>query len=104
MHGPAALDRATLIPYENIVMWTLHLEETCLDLTLDGTFSIDASGQRKIEWWTGSVLELRCCLSSTEATVNLGNQIKEVRPARVEAAPCVPHRARGCLPRASAHF
>jgi hypothetical protein len=33
---------------------------------------------RSIEWWTGSVLELRCCLSSTEATVRLGNKIKEV--------------------------
>jgi len=66
---------STTIPYENIVMWTLHLEETCLDLTLDGTFRPE---QREIEWWTGSVLELRCCLSSTDATVALGNKIKEV--------------------------
>jgi len=37
MYGPSC-QTTTLIPYENIVMWTLHLEETCLDLTLDGTF------------------------------------------------------------------
>mmetsp|Transcript_4170 Transcript_4170/g.5545 ORF Transcript_4170/g.5545 Transcript_4170/m.5545 type:complete len:636 (-) Transcript_4170:163-2070(-) len=79
MSGPSCPSN-TLIPYENIVMWTLHLEETCLDLTLDGTFRVDPNNpeKRMIEWWTGSVLELRCCLSSTEATVSLGNRIKEV--------------------------
>lgn len=74
MNGPGS-SVTTTIPYENIVMWTLHLEETCLDLTLDGTFKPE---NRSIQWWTGSVLELRCCLSSTDATVNLGNKIKEV--------------------------
>lgn len=38
VQGPKASGYIT-IPYENIVMWTLHLEETCLDLTLDGTFT-----------------------------------------------------------------
>jgi hypothetical protein len=38
VQGPKGLGYIT-IPYENIVMWTLHLEETCLDLTLDGTFT-----------------------------------------------------------------
>jgi len=35
-------------------------------------------GQRAIQWWTGQVLELRCCLSTADATVQLGNTIKEV--------------------------
>jgi len=38
VQGPKGSGYIT-IPYENIVMWTLHLEETCLDLTLDGTFT-----------------------------------------------------------------
>merc|ERR1712060_711104 len=63
------------IPYQNIVMWTLHQEENCLDLTLDGQFS---SQDRAIEWWTGSVLELRCCVSSGDAAVALAEALKAV--------------------------
>jgi hypothetical protein len=43
-----------------------------------GSDDPERPGQRAIQWWTGQVLELRCCLSSAEATVALGNNIKEV--------------------------
>lgn len=72
--GPTSTD-PFLIPYENMVMWTLELEDAALDITMEGTFD---PNQRKLQLLTGQVIDLRVCLPTPTASFELYKSLQEV--------------------------
>lgn len=72
--GPTSND-PFLIPYENMVMWTLDPTDAALDITMEGTFDPTA---RKLKLLTGEVIDLRVCLPTPTVAFELYKSLKEV--------------------------
>ena len=70
-----------VLPYDKILLWTINSNhdagEYFVDLTLEGDY-IDKGPQKQVEWWTGNVLEIRCCTSDTLAAEAFATSLKEV--------------------------
>ena len=70
-----------LLPYDKILLWTINSNqgsgEYFVDLTLEGDY-IDKGPMKQVEWWTGNVLEVRCCTADTAAADAFAGSLKEV--------------------------
>ena len=70
-----------VLPYDKILLWTINSNhdagEYFVDLTLEGDY-IDKGPQKQVEWWTGNVLEIRCCTADTSAAEAFATSLKEV--------------------------
>lgn len=70
-----------LLPYDKILLWTINSNqgsgEYFVDLTLEGDY-IDKGPMKQVEWWTGNVLEIRCCTADTAAAEAFAISLKEV--------------------------
>ena len=70
-----------LLPYDKILLWTINSNqgsgEYFVDLTLEGDY-IDKGPMKQVEWWTGNVLEIRCCTADTAAAEAFATSLKEV--------------------------
>ena len=70
-----------LLPYDKILLWTINSNqgsgEYFVDLTLEGDY-IDKGPRKQVEWWTGNVLEIRCCTADTAAAEAFAGSLKKV--------------------------
>ena len=72
---------ALQISYDKIIFWTIatnvHTQEFFVDLTMEGDYSADGSIP-SIDWWTGNVLEMRCCCANVQDAENLAKSLRHV--------------------------
>ena len=79
--GPRDDDEPVVIPYDKMLFWTVttnfgpNMSDHFVDMTMDATYD---PTMRTISWWTGHVLELRCCLADEETANGFSASLKAV--------------------------
>ena len=77
--GPQGL--ALRIPYDKIIFWTINSNddtgEYFVDLTMEGDYQ-DTGVQKTVQWWTGNVLEVRCCTADAQSSEAFAGSIRQV--------------------------
>ena len=74
-------DIALKISYDKVIFWTIstnvQTQEFFVDLTMEGDFS-STKGIPTVRWWTGNVLEMRCCCANSNDAENFAKSLRSV--------------------------
>ena len=74
-------DIALQISYDKVIFWTIstnvQTQEFFVDLTMEGDFS-SVDGIPTVRWWTGNVLEMRCCCANSFDAENFAKSLRSV--------------------------
>ncbi|QDZ24990.1 hypothetical protein A3770_15p75080 [Chloropicon primus] len=72
---------ALQISYDKIIFWTIstnvQTQEFFVDLTMEGDFT-SVNGIPTVKWWTGNVLEMRCCCANSLDAENFAKSLRSV--------------------------
>ena len=72
---------ALQISYDKVIFWTIstnvQTQEFFVDLTMEGDFE-SVRGIPTVKWWTGNVLEMRCCCANSLDAENFAKSLRSV--------------------------